>query len=75
MSPGTSALLTTNQIPEIVEWQPPIPPTDLIFDDGEPLERNRHRIAMNSLLRSLEQALADRFHTYSRGHDIKTCFC
>jgi hypothetical protein len=28
-------------------WEPPPPPTDLIFDDGEPLESNRHRIAMN----------------------------
>ena len=28
-------------------WEPPMPPTDLIFDDGEPLETNRHRNAMN----------------------------
>ena len=40
--------------------QPPMPPTDLIFDDGEPLETNRHRIAMNVLIRSRHQALADR---------------
>jgi hypothetical protein len=26
------------------DWQPPMPPSDLIFDDGEPLETNRHRI-------------------------------
>jgi hypothetical protein len=32
-------------------WQPPS--TDLIFDDGEPMESNRHRIAMNVLIRSL----------------------
>jgi Uma2 family endonuclease len=37
-----------------------MPPTDLIFDDGEPLETNRHRIAMNTLIRSLQQAWADR---------------
>ncbi len=23
-------------------WEPPMPPTDLIFDDGEPTESNRH---------------------------------
>jgi hypothetical protein len=28
-------------------WEAPSPPTDLIFDDGVPLESNRHRIAMN----------------------------
>ncbi|MEM8544400.1 MAG: Uma2 family endonuclease [Cyanobacteria bacterium P01_H01_bin.119] len=39
------------------EWEPPAPPTDLIFDDGVPLESNRHRIAMNVLIRSMEQAL------------------
>ncbi len=39
------------------EWEPPVPPTDLIFDDGVPLESNRHRIAMNVLIRSTQQAL------------------
>ncbi|RUR84752.1 hypothetical protein DSM107007_26860 [Nostoc sp. PCC 7120 = FACHB-418] len=28
-----------------LDWEPPTPPTDLVFDDGEPLESNRHRIA------------------------------
>jgi Uma2 family endonuclease len=41
-------------------WIPPEPPTDLIFDDGEPLETNRHRIAMNVLIRSVQKALGDR---------------
>ena len=41
-------------------WQPPLPPTDLIFDDGEPLETNRHRIAMNLLIRSAQWSLAQR---------------
>jgi Uma2 family endonuclease len=45
---------------EVLDWEPPMPPTDLIFDDGEPLETNRHRIAMNTLIRSLQQAWADR---------------
>ena len=49
-----------NQLTTVVEWKPPMPPTDLIFDDGEPLETNRHRIAMNLLIRSVNQALAGR---------------
>ena len=48
------------QTTPVVDWEPPMPPTDLIFDDGEPLESNRHRIAMNLLIRSLQQAWADR---------------
>jgi Uma2 family endonuclease len=36
------------------------PPTDLIFDDGAEMESNRHRIAMNVLIRSLEQGFANR---------------
>ena len=35
-------------------WLPPMPPTDLIFDDGEPLETNQHRVAMNVLIRSYQ---------------------
>jgi Uma2 family endonuclease len=44
----------------IADWEPPKPPTDLIFDDGEPMESNRHRIAMNVLINSVLQALSDR---------------
>jgi hypothetical protein len=44
---------------KMLDWEPPMPPTDLIFDDGEPLETNRHRIAMNTLIRSLQQAWRD----------------
>ncbi|WP_293134966.1 Uma2 family endonuclease [Microcoleus sp. bin38.metabat.b11b12b14.051] len=36
------------------------PPTDLIFDDAAEMESNRHRIAMNVLIRSAEQGLAHR---------------
>jgi hypothetical protein len=25
-------------------WNPPLPPIDLIFDDGESLEINQHRV-------------------------------
>jgi Uma2 family endonuclease len=52
-------------VPPAADWQPdlgpdpvwdmPLPPTDLIFDDGEPLESNRHRIAMNVLINSYQQ--------------------
>ena len=38
-------------------WEIPSPPTDLIFDDGVPLESTRHRIAMNVLIRSAQEAL------------------
>lgn len=38
----------------------PQPPTNLIFDDGEPLESNRHRIAMNTLIHSIIQHFAQK---------------
>ncbi|MEB3342476.1 Uma2 family endonuclease [Okeania sp.] len=50
ISPKTELL--TKVIPD---WEPPMPPTDLIFDDGELLESKRHRIAMNLLIDSLYQ--------------------
>ncbi|OCQ90485.1 hypothetical protein BCD64_27840 [Nostoc sp. MBR 210] len=59
---------TTDIVDDVVDWQPPMPPTDLIFDDGEPLESNRHRIAMNVLIRSLQQAWADRNDFYTGGN-------
>ncbi|HYX15821.1 MAG TPA: hypothetical protein VE944_15920 [Nostoc sp.] len=46
----------------------PHAPTDLIFDDGEPLESNRHRIAMNVLIRSLQQFFADRNDFFTGGN-------
>lgn len=52
----------------LLDWQPPLPPTDLIFDDGEPLETNRHRIAMNLLIRSVQQALVDRTDFFTGGN-------
>lgn len=39
-------------------WQPPMPPTDLIFDDGEPLESSRHRVAINTLISSIRHHFA-----------------
>lgn len=55
--------ITENQTPPvevIPDYEPPLPPTDLIFDDGVPLESNRHRIAMNVLIYSLQQTWSDR---------------
>ena len=49
-------------------WEPPMPPTDLIFDDDEPLKSNRHRIAMNTLIRSLQQAWCDRNDFFTGGN-------
>jgi Uma2 family endonuclease len=66
MSPETT--VTDNQTSEIVDWQPPMPPTDLIFDDGEPLESNRHRIAMNTLIRSLQHNWSDRNDFFTGGN-------
>lgn len=43
---------TAEQSTAPYDWENPSSPTDLIFDDGEPLESNRHRIAMNVLIRS-----------------------
>ncbi len=52
----------------VLDWEPPMPPTDLIFDDGEPLETNRHRIAMNVLIRSMHQAKAYRDDYFASGN-------
>lgn len=56
----------TTQTPE--EYIPPLPPTDLIFDDGEPLESNRHRIAMNVLIESVHQAYTGREDYFAGGN-------
>jgi len=68
MSPETTISLVTESavIPE--EWQPSMPPTDLIFDDGEPLESNRHRIAMNLLIDSFKHHWAERTNFFAGGN-------
>ena len=63
---------TSEQINEPVidnfnEYYTP-PPADLPYDDGEPLESNRHRIAMNVLIRSLQQAYAGRNDFFCGGN-------
>jgi Uma2 family endonuclease len=52
----------------VLNWERPNPPANLIFDDGEPLETNRHRIAMNVLIRSIQQAFADRSDFFAGGN-------
>jgi Uma2 family endonuclease len=51
-----------------IDWEPPEPPTDLIFDDGEPLESNRHRIAMNVLIDSVLVAFKGRTNYFVGGN-------
>ncbi len=53
---------------KVVEWEPEMPPTDLIFDDGETLETNRHRLGMNTLIRSLQEAWRDRNDFFTGGN-------
>ncbi|BAZ17071.1 hypothetical protein NIES4071_89490 [Calothrix sp. NIES-4071] len=69
MTPQQVAELTQDLVSETQElvedsgadkWQPPMPPTDLIFDDGEPLESSRHRVAINALIRSFRHHFAAR---------------
>jgi hypothetical protein len=55
-----STQTSPRDVTDNLDWQPPMPPTDLIFDDGEPLESNRHRVAMNLLIRSLKHHWAQR---------------
>ncbi|MCY7394375.1 MAG: Uma2 family endonuclease [Leptolyngbyaceae cyanobacterium CAN_BIN12] len=51
------------------EWYVPPPSlADLVFDDGVPLETNRHRIAMNALIRSTLQALSNRSDFFAGGN-------
>ncbi|MDV2996904.1 MAG: hypothetical protein N4J56_006609 [Chroococcidiopsis sp. SAG 2025] len=52
----------------VQEWSAPEPPSDLVFDDGEPLETNRHRIAMNVLIDSTLSALAERSDFFAGGN-------
>ena len=50
-----------------LNWEPS-PPTDLIFDDGEPLETNRHRIAMTVLINTALMALSDQPNSFVGGN-------
>jgi Uma2 family endonuclease len=60
---------TISQSTEVTNWwEINPPPIDLIFDDGEPMESNRHRIGMNVLIRSLQQAWNDRNDFFAGGN-------
>ncbi len=50
------------------EWTPPLPPTDLIFDDGETWESNRHRIALNVLIEAIHQVYQGRDDYFTGGN-------
>ncbi|MBZ8180375.1 Uma2 family endonuclease [Oscillatoria salina] len=67
-NPEKISLTTPENIWVEDDWEPPMPPTDLIFDDGEPLESNRHRIAMNVLIRSLQQGYSDISNFFTGGN-------
>jgi Uma2 family endonuclease len=56
------------QLAESDDWTPPMPPTDLVFDDGETLESNRHRIAMNVLIEGVHQAYEGRKDYFAGGN-------
>ncbi len=45
-----------------------LPKDELIYDDGEPLETNRHRIAMNVLIDSIYQAFLPRQDFFAGGN-------
>jgi Uma2 family endonuclease len=64
----TTNLIQSQESETEAIWTPPLPPTDLIFDDGEPLESNRHRIAMNSLIDALYQAYQGRNDFFAAGN-------
>jgi Uma2 family endonuclease len=59
--------MSTNNL-AIVNWKPHNRHTDLIFDDNKPLRSNRHRIAMNVLIRSLQQLWSDRNDYFTQGN-------
>jgi Uma2 family endonuclease len=49
-------------------WEPPPPPTDLIFDDGVPLASNNYRVLMNLLIRLLKHTWGDRPNFFTSGN-------
>jgi Uma2 family endonuclease len=49
-------------------YEAPLPPQELIFDDGEPLETARHRNSMNILIDSLRNGWKNRSDFYVGGN-------
>ena len=58
----------SSAVAPLLDWAAPEPPTGLVYEDGEPLETPRHRIAMNLLICSVQQALRDRPDFYAGGN-------
>lgn len=67
MAPDAATRIA-EQSPVEAGWEFPSPPSNLIFDDGVPLESPRHRVAMNLLIRSAQQALRDRPDSFIGGN-------
>jgi Uma2 family endonuclease len=61
-----NADLTELPLEEMAGWI--APPTDLIFDDGVPLESNRHRIGINVLIDSYQYHRAPATDFYAGGN-------
>lgn len=71
MSPHPAAQNTSPDLAiNLEEWNLDALPSsaDLPYDDGEPLESNRHRIAMNVLIRQVQQAFPNRTDFYPGGN-------
>ena len=68
IAPNTkqNADLTDLPLEEMDGWI--APPTDLIFDDGVPLESNRHRIGINALIDSYQHHRAPAQDFYAGGN-------
>ncbi len=64
--PKSNAPLTALPLEEMDGWI--APPTDLIFDDGVPLESNRHRIGINVLIDSYQYHRAPATDFYAGGN-------
>lgn len=61
-------MLTLTPTPEEELIEIELPPTDLIYDDGQPMESNQHRLGMNVLIESIEQAWNDRQDFFAGGN-------
>ena len=65
---AVSSGITENETELKDWWEENQPPTDLIFDDGEPLESNRHRVNINLLCDSLLEAFSDKNDFFTGGN-------
>jgi Uma2 family endonuclease len=68
IAPNSKEIFQPTMVDPRTGYEISLPPTNLPFDDGEPLGTNRHRIAMNVLIRSLKQAWSDRNDFFAGGN-------